>query len=334
MKPNEFETHKLPISVIVPCYNVEAYLDRAMESLSKQTFRDFEIVAIDDGSTDDTTNILQAWLRREPRLRMHRQENKGLYLARLAGIEQARGEWITFMDADDEITPDHLATLWAAVREGVDVVVTGIIAVKANGELHEYGPAFSEIDPRTAVVELLTGHHSNCLYSCWNKLYRHALLKRVDLHRPRINYGEDQVFNLRVFRAAQGSVVATRKSTYRYISRPGSIMRSVSLRHVAEFFDLWRERDQAAASLQLTRSELARYARMKTIALFDFSGVVYRSGEPELVFALVRGLDAQGWRTSIPGWQPVLILRWLKWKARMTTGVRGWFPKLLGTGPL
>ncbi|MCX7714213.1 MAG: glycosyltransferase, partial [Clostridia bacterium] len=84
------------VSVIVPCFNVINYVDRALESLRRQTFQDFEIVAIDDGSADQTHERLRQWTRSEPRLRIFRQENKGLYLARLAGIAQATGEWVTF----------------------------------------------------------------------------------------------------------------------------------------------------------------------------------------------------------------------------------------------
>lgn len=98
------------ISVIVPCYNVEAYIDRALQSLRGQTFEDFEIIAVDDGSTDDTGARLRWWAEREPRLRIHGQENRGLYLARLCSIAQARAPWVTFIDADDELEPGHFVT--------------------------------------------------------------------------------------------------------------------------------------------------------------------------------------------------------------------------------
>ncbi|WP_333709475.1 glycosyltransferase family A protein [Tepidimonas ignava] len=90
---------KPTISVIVPCYNVEVYIDRVLGSLRSQTFSDFEIIAVDDGSSDGTLGRLEGWAGTESRLRIYSQENQGLYHARLSGIALARGEWITFMES-------------------------------------------------------------------------------------------------------------------------------------------------------------------------------------------------------------------------------------------
>lgn len=154
------------ISVIVPCYNVEAYIDRALQSLREQTFENFEIIAVDDGSTDGTGARLRWWAEREPRLRIHGQKNRGPYLARLSGIAQARGTWVTFMDADDELEPGHLAGLWGGTADDVDVVVTGVVAVGVDGMVHRYGPRLGRIGGEQAAIELLTGHHWNGLFSC------------------------------------------------------------------------------------------------------------------------------------------------------------------------
>lgn len=313
------------ISLILPCYNVEAYVDRALESLRAQTFTDFEIIAVDDGSTDGTADRLRRWLAVEPRLRVHTQENRGLYLARLSGIAQARGEWVAFMDADDELEPDHLAGLWAGVAEGVDVVVTGVTTVDLNGKEHRYGPQLGDVTGPQAAVELLVGHHSNGLFTCCNKLYRRSVLLAAGLERPRINYGEDQIFNLRVFRSAKGAVRGVAGHTYRYIARPGSIMQ----RHVDDFFELWRERDAAAAALLKPGKAWRSYRRRKMLNVMDFAGVVFRSGSRPFVQRLDEGLRRMAIPPALPWTDAVAVMRWVKWRLRMALGMRGRFPAWL-----
>jgi glycosyltransferase involved in cell wall biosynthesis len=96
------------ISVLMPCYNAAETLEEALQSLANQTFTDFEIVAVDDGSTDDTQAILQAWARRDPRLRALAQPHRGILAALNLGLGDCRGEYIARMDADDRCHPERL----------------------------------------------------------------------------------------------------------------------------------------------------------------------------------------------------------------------------------
>ncbi|WP_197484382.1 glycosyltransferase family 2 protein [Tepidimonas fonticaldi] len=319
----------IKLSLVLPCYNVEAYVDRALESLRAQTFTDFEIVAVDDGSTDGTAERLRRWLDVEPRLRIHKQDNRGLYLARLSGIAQSRGQWVTFMDADDELTPDHFEVLWAGTGEDVDVVVTGIAAVDVMGVERRYGPQRGDMLSTRAAIELLTGTHASGLYSCCNKLYRKSVLVGAGLDRPRINYGEDQIFNLRVFRSCRGRVRGVEGYTYRYIARPGSIMHSVSERHVDDFLELWRERDAAANALLREPGVWRRYRHQKMVNWMDFSGVVFRSRAMELMRRLQQGMEQT---EVVPALATIDVknwARWAKWQLRMKLGLRGRFPAWL-----
>lgn len=317
------------ISVIVPCYNVEAYIDRALQSLREQTFENFEIIAVDDGSTDGTGARLRWWAEREPRLRIHGQKNRGPYLARLSGIAQARGTWVTFMDADDELEPGHLAGLWGGTADDVDVVVTGVVAVGVDGMVHRYGPRLGRIGGEQAAIELLTGHHWNGLFSCWNKLYRHKVLLGAGLQRSRIDLGEDEIFNLRVFRSIRGKVNGVEGYSYRYIARSGSIMRSVSERHVDDFFDLWRERNEAASAVLSEKEALKAYWRREIVNVMDFAGVVFRSRSTPLMRRLDAGLEEMQFEPSLSHIRPFEVLRWIKWRLRMALGIRGYFPSWL-----
>ena len=95
-------------SVIIPAYCMERYLDRCLESLVAQTYVDFEIVLIDDGSIDTTPKICEDWARKDSRIRVFHTENKGLSAARNEGFRQACGDWVIFVDADDELEPNAL----------------------------------------------------------------------------------------------------------------------------------------------------------------------------------------------------------------------------------
>ena len=107
------------ISVIVPVYRVEKYLPACIDSILNQTFTDFELILVDDGSPDRCPEICDETAKRDARVRVIHQANQGLSAARNAGIEAARGAWLSFVDSDDFLAPDFLETLYdAAARAG------------------------------------------------------------------------------------------------------------------------------------------------------------------------------------------------------------------------
>ena len=113
------------VSVVMPAYNVEKYVAEAVESILSQTFGDFEFIIVDDGSTDGTGAILSAFARKDDRIRLIRQENKGLCGARNAANAQARGELLAIMDADDVALPDRLRMQLDFLDQHEDVVLVG-----------------------------------------------------------------------------------------------------------------------------------------------------------------------------------------------------------------
>ena len=100
------------ISVIVPIYNTEKYLKRALNSLLKQTYQDLEILLIDDGSTDSSLKICQEYAKKDHRIKVFHQENKGVSVVRNFGLSVAKGEYISFLDSDDYMEPNMLQTLY------------------------------------------------------------------------------------------------------------------------------------------------------------------------------------------------------------------------------
>ena len=121
------------ISVVMPVYNGSAFLREAVDSILRQRYKDFELIIIDDGSVDETPEMLRAFSRRDPRVRVLRHaRNMGLGCSLREGVEEARAEWVARMDADDIAHPDRLARQFAAVREDRTIDILGTQAVEID----------------------------------------------------------------------------------------------------------------------------------------------------------------------------------------------------------
>ena len=128
--------HNLDLSIIIPAFNCSETIERCLDSLVKQeTHCEFEIVAINDGSTDSTVQVLDKWSRIDSRIKVFSQENRGVSAARNAGIRLCKGSSITFVDADDFISPDYIENLMAAKTASVDLVVSEAADVLDDGSV-------------------------------------------------------------------------------------------------------------------------------------------------------------------------------------------------------
>ncbi|MGB5863428.1 MAG: glycosyltransferase [Sulfitobacter sp.] len=171
------------ISVIIPIYNVAAYVAACVQSVQGQTWTDFEVLMIDDGSTDGSGDIAQGIIQDDPRFRLIRQGNAGLGAARNAGLDVARGETIAFVDADDRIMPDFLMRLWQVMQ---DTNADWVACALQNSEPFGSGSTHSAIHGRPRLDQHLTPRryalNDWCdvivhFPSAWNKLYRRNLVK-------------------------------------------------------------------------------------------------------------------------------------------------------------
>ena len=122
------------ISVIIPVFNAEQYLQKCLESVKNQTFSEYECILVDDGSTDNSYNICASIAEGDSRFKTVRQQNMGASSARNTGILHAQGEYIAFIDADDYVTEVYLDDLAKDMDECVDLVIHGMIRVRQNGE--------------------------------------------------------------------------------------------------------------------------------------------------------------------------------------------------------
>lgn len=124
------------VSIIVPAYNVEKYIRKCLSSICRQTYRNLEIIVVDDGSTDSTGEMLDYFSRKDKRIRVFHQDNAGTSAARNNGLDQARGEYLVFVDSDDYIAEDYIERLLKRCQStGADMVICGLCFVDSTGKI-------------------------------------------------------------------------------------------------------------------------------------------------------------------------------------------------------
>ena len=183
------------ISIIIPVYNAEQYLEECLLSISQQTFGDFEIWAINDGSTDRSLEILKKHQEKEPRLHILSQENKGVSAARNLGLENATGEYIGFVDADDFVDKKFFENLLnSAETELADLVI-------ANKDIYNRRVYNQNTIAQYLLPTLLKEDTYNAI---WDKLFIRELIVKNEIKFPLdIPIGEDVYFNILAFSKAK-----------------------------------------------------------------------------------------------------------------------------------
>lgn len=213
------------ISVIVPVYNVEKYLPKCIESIMAQTYTDLEILLIDDGATDSSGAICDEYARRDERIRVIHKENGGLSDARNRGIEEARGEYIGFVDSDDHIAPDMYEELYGLIcRYGVSMSACDVCDVREGTEPAPTTKMERELlADREEAMRIVLDGRINYAYA-WNKLYHRDLFESI--RYPVGKYIEDFFVILPLIEKA-GRVAFSPRQMYYYLHRENSIMTSV-----------------------------------------------------------------------------------------------------------
>lgn len=213
------------ISVIVPVYNVAADLPRCLNSILAQTYPNIEIIAVDDGSPDNAGEILDRYAAAHTNLRVVHKDNGGVTSARLRGVAEATGEWIGFVDGDDEIEPDmYTRLLKNAVEYDADISHCGYQMCFADGRVHYFhNTGISEKhDKITGIRELLSG--AKVEPGLCNKLFRKELFQGWEMDES-IKINEDLLMNYYLFSNARSSVFDD-WCPYHYIVRSGSASRA------------------------------------------------------------------------------------------------------------
>lgn len=210
------------ISIIVPIYKVEPYLNKCVQSIVDQTYENLEIILVDDGSPDNCPAICDAWAAKDSRVKVIHKENGGLSDARNAGLAIAKGDYVAFVDSDDYIEPAFIADLHAALsRTGADIAECGVSYVDESGNVLRHRPAAPEreLDRIGALRKLVL--EEGVYQTVWNKLYRREMIDGILFEKGK--YHEDDFWTYQVFDRME-KLVLVDKPLYNYLQRGGSII--------------------------------------------------------------------------------------------------------------
>lgn len=209
------------ISIIIPIYNVEGYLPKCINSVIGQSYRNIEIILVDDGSLDRCSEICNTYAKRDPRIKVIHQTNSGVSEARNAALDTAEGEYILFVDSDDWIENDTCEkAIDFALNQNSDIVIFGIRIVWNSGRKNYFKSDKSEcITTSTAIGHIInyTGGVGN--YT-WNKLYKHSLFQGI--RYPKGKLYEDNATTYKLLHKAE-RIYITDIVLYNYLRREGSI---------------------------------------------------------------------------------------------------------------
>lgn len=207
------------ISVIVPVYNVEEYLEECLESIRKQTYQNIEVILVNDGSTDGSKEICERYCQQDPRFRLINKENQGLSIARNRGVKESNGEYIMFVDSDDVVKENIVEVLLSYMKADVDLVECNLTQNKE--ELHKNKPirvVFEGNSPESIIKCIAFKEVKFCAFT---KLYRRELVEKVPF-LVGIIY-EDVYTGLNYLKYIRKMVAVDLKGYY-YRVRPNSIM--------------------------------------------------------------------------------------------------------------
>ena len=230
------ESGKPEISIIVPVYQVEKYLNECIDSILAQTFTDFELILVDDGSPDNCPALCDAAAKRDSRVRVIHKQNGGVSTARNAGLDAAQGNWIAFVDSDDTAAPEYLEKMHKAVLEtGADFAICSSQCIDEMGKTLAGGEhrLLNEFLPQEEVLRRMV---VSDFQVPWNKLYRRKLLENL-------RYPENKAFEdtclMPVIYARAASACGVWDFLYNYRIVTGSAMHRKTTLKTLDWVEAW-----------------------------------------------------------------------------------------------
>ena len=305
------------IGVIVPVYKVEKYIAECIESILAQTYTNFRLILVDDGTPDNAGKICDEYAKKDPRITVIHQENAGVTRARARGVEEADDcEFITFVDSDDTIAPCFLEEFQKAMHDNVDIVINESNLPAGNLPKEEY------------LEYLFTGKHGIKL-APWCRLFRRKLFSAKTLEIPRhIVVGEDMLMNIRLAFASSKEqiVVIDNPDLYHYRENEGGI--SCSFKGSPEYEHLF----QQSLKLSIPQGKESKYfgftIKNRLRNLYRFYGKRYKvkgMKETEFYQELKSDMEKHGYELStldriiFNNTNP--LARFLAIKAKKTTNI-------------
>lgn len=205
------------ISIIVPVYNLEKYIEKSIQSLVFQTYSDLEILLLDDGSCDNSLEICKKWERKDPRIKVFHHENQGVSATRNYGLSVMRGDYVCFVDGDDWLELDCLEKMMEKMTDGIDMVCCDFIVEKEDECKHEIFYHKS----KTGEIyqdECVKDYFDTLLYTqtIWGKVYRKKVWDNI--HFKKLKYSEDSLAMFEVLKKISKSYFL-KEEFYHYLQR-------------------------------------------------------------------------------------------------------------------
>lgn len=219
------------ISIIVPVYKTEKYVLKCLDSILAQTYKNFEVLVIDDGSPDCSGKICDQVALTDDRVKVFHLTNGGVSSARNFGLGKAEGEWICFCDSDDMLYSDALSTMIDGVKDGIDMVLAGYDEVTVDDRtIYSAGIDIQKLISRVEAFDIyFNGRDYKFQGYIWNRMFKREIIKNADIRFDEsIYYKEDGLFLVQYMCAMKGRVYYTTKPVYKYVIHQDSSMGQIS----------------------------------------------------------------------------------------------------------
>lgn len=280
------------ISVIVPVYNTEQYLEKCLDSITKQTYINLEIILVDDGSTDCSAKICDRYAENDKRIQVIHKKNQGVSAARNDGIKVARGQYIAFVDSDDYLLPAYFTYLYDLLKTyNADMSCCNLYKMWDTETLPLFDNLESDIEftAQEAMKNFLygktiTGHP-------FLKLYKKDLVRHLHF-QENIHYGEDILFTLHILQTCR-RVVYGNRILYTYIQNESSATHAFDIKKMHVSWKMIQKEIEEYASNNETLC-LAAYARLLVLATMFCSAMKKKGDLPELRDELMGAIQQYG----------------------------------------
>ncbi len=293
------------ISVIVPIFNAGKVLPRCINSIIAQTYKDWELLLIDDGSQDGSKKICEEYVARDSRIILLSKENGGVSSARNMGIKNATGKYVCFIDADDEIMPDMLEVFFNEIKKAdVDMVICGLLQYISNNCI-ERVPKAEILNGFIEIAEFVQEHYLEWLISApWGKLFKRDILPFNGFDQS-ISLGEDLKFNIQYFQNIK-NISVLEKALYIYHDDvDGSLTKTYKLGNYEAIIDIYQNTKKYISS---TLEEKKRNMKKINYKLFSFCisfmhqniGIATREKEKEFIKIMISNEELQSAIRNLP----------------------------------
>lgn len=245
------------ISVIVPIYNTGKYLRKCLESLTHQTYKELEIILVNDGSTDSSAEICEEFSRKDKRIKVFNRRNAGLSQSRLFGLSMSRGKYKAFVDSDDYIAAQMLEKMYLRMKtDNSELVICNLEEVNESGDIRDLQPhplPDKDLISGLSAIELL-GLEEGCqLVSMCNKLYSEKSLSNI-CFPARMNCEDEMLIHRILYNCSRISLI--NEKLYFYVQREGSITASIDDTYILNAASAFLERCRFLSSKGLYSSAL------------------------------------------------------------------------------